>query len=139
MNYELTGDRRSPLRVCEYFNIISAENYYILSRIQRRQQATALPRRRLHRIVRNSLWLSLTHYATPPFPQKSRSACLLGCKRPHDGLLSLPTFADFGQPQGLSLRVVGIFQSVRSTCFFSIFTLHFSLFSAVRLATALYC
>ncbi|MDY4910222.1 MAG: hypothetical protein SO149_08495, partial [Candidatus Fimenecus sp.] len=46
------------------------------------------------RIVRNSLWLSLTHYATPPFPQKSRSACLFGCKRPHDGSLSLPTFAD---------------------------------------------
>ncbi len=51
-------------------------------------------RRRLLRIVRNSLWLSLTHYATPPFPQKSRSARLLGCKRPPDGSLSLPTFAD---------------------------------------------
>ena len=55
-------------------------------------------RRRLHRIVRNSLWLSLTHYATPPFPQKSRSARLFGCKRPHNGSLSLPTFADCGQP-----------------------------------------
>ena len=33
-------------------------------------------RRRLHRIVRNSLWLFLTHYATPPLPQKSRSARL---------------------------------------------------------------
>ena len=51
-------------------------------------------RRRLLRIVRNSLWLFLTRYATPPFPQKSRSARLLGCKRPHDGSLSLPTFAD---------------------------------------------
>ena len=51
-------------------------------------------RRRLHRIVRNSLWLSLTRYATPPFPQKSRSARLFGCKRPLDGSLSLPTFAD---------------------------------------------
>ena len=51
------------------------------------------PRRRLLRIVRNSLWLSLTHYATPPLPQKSRSARLFGCKRPHDGSLSLPTFA----------------------------------------------
>ena len=55
----------------------------------------ASPRRRLHRIVRNSLWLPLTHYATPPFPQKSRSVCLFGCKRPHNGSLSLPTFADF--------------------------------------------
>ena len=52
-------------------------------------------RRHLLRIVRNSLWLSLTHCATPPFPQKSRSARLLGCKRPPDGSLSLPTFADF--------------------------------------------
>ena len=60
----------------------------------------------MRRIVRNSLWLSLTHYATPPFPQKSRSARLFGCKRPHDGSLSLPTFADCGQPQGLSLRYV---------------------------------
>ena len=59
--------------------------------------ARAVPtvRRRLHRIVRNSLLLFLTHYATPPFPQKSRSARLFGCKRPHDGSLSLPTFADF--------------------------------------------
>ena len=47
------------------------------------------------RIVRNSLWLSLAHIATPPFPQKSRSVRLLGCKRPPDGSLSLPTFADF--------------------------------------------
>ena len=66
------------------------------------EQASALPRRRLRRIVRNSLWLSLTHYATPPFPQKSRSARLFGCKRPHDGSLSLPTFADCGQGQSLS-------------------------------------
>ena len=65
-------------------------------------------RRRLHRIVRNSLWLSLTHYATPPLPQKSRSARLFGCKRPLDGSLSLPTFADCGQGQALSLRC-GIF------------------------------
>ena len=69
-----------------------------------RTQFAPTVRRRLHRIVRNSLWLSLTHCATPPFPQKSRSARLFGCKRPHDGSLSLPTFADFGQPQGLSIR-----------------------------------
>ena len=89
--------RALSLRLCEYFNIILAVKYHILSAIQRRQQATALPRRRLLRIVRNSLWLSLTHYATPPLPQKSRSARLFGCKRPHDGSLSLPTFADCGQ------------------------------------------
>ena len=59
-----------------------------------RTQFASTVRRRLHRIVRNSLWLSLTHYATPPLPQKSRSARLFGCKRPHDGSPSLPTFAD---------------------------------------------
>ena len=59
-----------------------------------RTQFAPTVRRRLHRIVRNSLWLSLTRYATPPFPQKSRSARLFGCKRPLDGSLSLPTFAD---------------------------------------------
>ena len=59
-----------------------------------RTQFAPTVRRRLHRIVRNSLWLSLTHCATPPFPQKSRSARLFGCKRPLDGSLSLPTFAD---------------------------------------------
>ena len=90
-------------------------------------QALSLPRRRLLRIVRNSLWLSLTHYATPPFPQKSRSARLFGCKRPHDGSLSLPTFAVCGQGQALSLRYDIIFHSVRSTHFFSLFTIHFSL------------
>ena len=62
-------------------------------------------RHRLRRIARNSLWLSLTHYATPPFPQKSRSARLFGCKRPHDCSLSLPIFAVCGQLQGLSLRL----------------------------------
>ncbi len=29
------------------------------------------------------------------FHKKSRSARLLGCKRPHDGSLSLPTFCEF--------------------------------------------
>ena len=32
------------------------------------------------------------HAAAPPFCKRSRSARLFGCKRPHDGLLSLPTF-----------------------------------------------
>ena len=35
------------------------------------------------------------HAAAPPFRKKSRSAHLLGCKRPRNGLLSLPTFCGF--------------------------------------------
>ena len=76
------------------------ESYQVEKFMRRRDRAS--PRRRLLRIVRNSLWLSLTHYATPPFSQKSRSARLFGCKRPHDGSLSLPTFAVCGQWQALS-------------------------------------
>ena len=34
----------------------------------------------------------LTHAAAPPFRKKSRSARLLGCKRPRCGSLSLTTF-----------------------------------------------
>ena len=37
----------------------------------------------------------LTHAAAPPFRKKSRSARLLGCKRPRCGSLSLPTFCGF--------------------------------------------
>ena len=37
----------------------------------------------------------LTHAVAPPFRKKSRSAHLLGCKRPRNGLLSLPTFCGF--------------------------------------------
>ena len=36
------------------------------------------------------------------FPQKSRSARLFGRKRPHDGSLLLPTFADCGQGRATS-------------------------------------
>ncbi len=35
----------------------------------------------------------------PPFRKKSRSAHLCGCKRPHDGSLSLPTFCEFERVQ----------------------------------------
>ena len=91
----LTDNRKGcPYGLCFDYNFILTVNYHISTTIQWRQQATALQRRRLLRIARNSLWLSLTHYATPPFPQKSRSARLFGCKRPLDGSLSLPTFAD---------------------------------------------
>ena len=51
------------------------------------------------------LGLSLTHYTTPPFPQKSRSVRLFGCKRPHDGSLSLPIFAVVCGFVSQSLRV----------------------------------
>ena len=37
---------------------------------------------------------SLTHAVVSPFRNRSRSSRLFGCKRPHDGSLSLPTFAD---------------------------------------------
>ena len=37
---------------------------------------------------------SLTHAVVPPFRNRSRSSRLFGCKSPHDGSLSLPTFAD---------------------------------------------
>ncbi len=43
-----------------------------------------------------SQWLYnplLNHYIVSPLSQKSRSARLLGCKRPHNGSLSLPIFA----------------------------------------------
>ncbi|MDD7345229.1 MAG: hypothetical protein PUG69_07090, partial [Ruminococcus sp.] len=52
-----------------------------------------------------------------PLPQKSRSARLFGCKRPHDGSLSLPTFADCGQPQGLSLRYAVVCSVSLATAF----------------------
>ena len=38
---------------------------------------------------------SLTHAVVPPFRNRSRSSRLFGCKSPHDGSLSLPTFADY--------------------------------------------
>ena len=37
---------------------------------------------------------SRAHSAAPRFRKKSRSARLLGCKRPHNGSLSLPTFCE---------------------------------------------
>ena len=46
---------------------------------------------RLRRVFLNS---SRAHPAAPRFRKKSRSARLFGCKRPHDGLLSLPTFCE---------------------------------------------
>jgi|GEM_PF-5678226 len=45
---------------------------------------------------------SLIHSVTPPFRKRSRPACLLGCKRPRHGSLSLPAFCGF---QSLSLSL----------------------------------
>ena len=39
---------------------------------------------------------SVTRSTVPPFRKKSRSAHLFGCKRPHNGSLSFPTFCEFG-------------------------------------------
>ena len=36
----------------------------------------------------------LTHFAASPLRKRSRSVRLLGCKRPRDGSLSLPTFCE---------------------------------------------
>ena len=60
MNWQATAGR--PYGLCVDYNLILTVNYHISTTIQRRQQATALPRRRLLRIFRNSLWgcLSLT-------------------------------------------------------------------------------
>ena len=60
MNWQATAGR--PYGLCVDYNLILTVNYHILTTIQRRQQATALPCRRLLRIFRNSLWgcLSLT-------------------------------------------------------------------------------
>ena len=60
MNWQATAGR--PYGLCVDYNLILTVNYHISTTIQRRQQATALPCRRLLRIFRNSLWgcLSLT-------------------------------------------------------------------------------
>ena len=67
---------------------------------------------------------SRAHSAAPHFRKKSRSACLLGCKRPHDGSLSLPTFCEI-PPYGryFSFRIKNIdfdrpFQNDRCKPFF---------------------
>lgn len=53
---------------------------------------------------RSKLWIACSdlfymseraHAAAPPFRKKSRSAHLLGCKRPRNGSLSLPTFCEY--------------------------------------------
>ena len=39
---------------------------------------------------------SLTHAVVPPFRNRSRSSRLFGCKRPHDGFVSLPPCFGWG-------------------------------------------
>ena len=51
------------------------------------------PRRRGLCIVRDDFFIeksSLTHAVAPPLRNRSRSSRLFGCKRPHDGFVSLP-------------------------------------------------
>ena len=51
------------------------------------------PRRHGLCIVRDGFFIensSLTHAVVPPFRNRSRSSRLFGCKRPHNGFVSLP-------------------------------------------------
>ena len=57
------------------------------------------------------------------FRKKSRSACLFGCKRPHDGSLSLPTFCELREFNALLRKSENIFFIVLR----QIGKLHFSL------------
>ncbi len=48
------------------------------------------PRRRKLHIACGDFLSPRTHFAAPPFRNRSRSSRLFGCKRPHDGFVSLP-------------------------------------------------
>ena len=52
---------------------------------------------------------SLAHAVAPPLRKKSRSARLLGCKRPRDGLLSLPTFCGNRKLNSIHRKLGNIF------------------------------
>ena len=47
---------------------------------------------------------SVTRFTVPPFRKKSRSAHLFGCKRPHNGSLSLTTFCEYDALRFYKLR-----------------------------------
>ena len=67
---------------------------------------------------------SLTHAVVPPFRNRSRSSRLFGCKRPHDGFVSLPPCFGWGGISKFDL------------CLF-ILRLHSNrLFSCIRLAVS---
>ena len=73
----------------------------------------------------------LTHAVAPPFRKKSRSAHLLGPKRPRDGSLSLPTFCGIKFTSNFSvasfllpLDISGIHNGFRYGCFFVAKALH---------------
>ncbi len=64
------------------------------------------PRRRGLCIVRDDFFIeksSLTHAVAPPLRNRSRSSRLFGCKRPHDGFVSLPPCFGF-EPSVLLFR-----------------------------------
>ena len=66
------------------------------------------PRRRKLHIACGDFLSPRTHSAAPPFRNRSRSSRLFGCKRPHDGFVSLPPCF------GLLL----VFQTQNCVCYF---------------------
>ena len=66
------------------------------------------PRRRKLHIACGDFLSPRTHSAAPPLRNRSRSSRLFGCKRPHDGFVSLPPCF------GLLL----VFQTQNCVCYF---------------------
>ena len=67
---------------------------------------------------------SLTHAVVPPFRNRSRSSRLFGCKRPHDGFVSLPPCFGWGGTSKFDL------------CLFTWLLYSNRLFSSIRLAAS---
>ena len=88
-------------RIDFYFNFKDNAKSLTLSELNTVSDLSSLspPRRRKLHIACGDFFIASHSFRCSSFPQKSRSARLFGCKRPHDGSLSLPTFADFGRPQ----------------------------------------
>ena len=73
------------------------------------------------------------HAAAPPLRKRSRSARLLGCKRPRNGLLSLPTFCglrEFNPHQQNTKNI--FFMRLRHTCGEQFALRSFFFFAAIR-------
>ena len=93
-------------RIDFYFNFKDKAKSLTLSELNTVSDlsSSSPPRRRKLHIACGDFFIASHSFRCSSFPQKSRSARLFGCKRPHDGSLSLPTFAVCGQGQALSLR-----------------------------------
>ena len=101
MNWQATAGR--PYGLCVDYNLILTVNYHISTTIQRRQQATALPCRRLLRIFRNSLWgcLSLTMQLLLFRKNHARLACsVVNALTTAHCRYQLLRFADRFKPRG---------------------------------------